>query len=205
MQGHLPNPFFCFILLLTSNLLNECKAGPASVVKLDEGFKLDEGLEAVDATINQSYPEMENRLMKRLVRGLLPSANRWPIPLHFWNHSFENREEACAAVDAFMATTEDNGCQSSYECDYDKGRWPSTLISLQCSRNTLCRATPYTSYPRESCSKREYYLTVAQFQEDKSVSSLQQPELPGERQTGNELKGQWKRKRIIKTVKCFCK
>jgi len=208
MQNYLSNVFLgSLVFLATSQILGYVtRAGPVSAVPVEDGGEVVEELSNQTLpTTDWEYPELKGSTrrivefkMQRLVRR-----QSVPIPLKFWDQNFDNKDEACAEVDAFMDTVEENGCRAGYECDYVKGRWPSTLISLKCNNGAPCKAQEYGGHPRDTCTKRELYITVAEFRRDDNHGSSVAGNQPVNSQ--NELIGKWSLASSIITERCFCK
>lgn len=213
-----------FLFLLTLQLLCHNTQAAPSATNLRSAGETSFGVvkSPTKDTIGSSrnYPEMDKVLKNKVKRSLELVSQRYPslavAALALMYQKFENQEEACAAVDSLTANitrdrdeTQRESCQSEYVCDYNKGRWPSTLINVNCSyMYSPCRATPYNSPPRETCLRSQKRIKVASFQEDTQQESSLDTELEGSA-TGSthkntEIKGRWVRDYLMITTQCFC-
>ena len=210
MQNCLYNVFlYSFVFLATSLILGySTRAGPVNSVADEDGVEVVEDFSNNQTipTTDWEYPELKRSTRRRIefrMRSLV-RRNPVPIPLKFWDREFDNRDEACAEVDAYMQTVEENACRTGYVCDYDEGRWPSTLITLNCSHWAPCKARTYGGNPRDTCMKSERYITVAKFKRDEQQHG---PGVTGHQPANsqNELRGKWGTAVLTMTEKCFCK
>lgn len=215
MQYHQPSLFS--IILLTLHLYRHSTgAAPAATNLRSTGETSSAVVQTQDdrKSYYSDYPNLDN--MKRLqsyITATFRDVSSGPADLALavalWDQNFDNREEACAAVESTVANnvgeqSESESCQPTYRCDYDKGRWPSTLIDVNCSYHP-CRATSYNSPARDTCWGPQQTIPIVKFQQETQQASLDaMAESSESEDTKIEMSGKWAIETFPLTTVCFC-
>ena len=207
--------------MLTLHLYHHCtRAAPAATNLRSMGKTSSVVVQNQDSSRNYYDDDSKLEDMERLQSYITPNlrymsseefstGSGLALALALWDQNFENGEEACAAANSTIAREGSKGefCQPNYRCDYNKGRWPSTLIHVNCSYSA-CRATPYKSPPMESCWGPQQVIPIVIFQQETQVSLDTMTELEervDERtHTKMEIKGRWVIRNFPLTTHCFC-
>lgn len=92
------------------------------------------------------------------------------VNLALWNRKFDNEQEASQAAEEYLVHKSSEvarGCQADYRYNYNKYRFPSTIITVECNRTrNYCDATEEAWPTSGSCLGDKYYLTTLLFQPD---------------------------------------
>lgn len=136
--------------------------------------------------------------------------------LALWDRHFSSEEEAREAVEEFLeqqsrggssSKETHRGCAATYSCDYDKYRFPSTIINIHCdSTRSFCETTQDNWPVRGSCLGDQYYLTALQFVPDPTPPSVQvDDDGSGAAQwTDQDITGSWIFQTSIRNKGCLC-
>lgn len=149
------------------------------------------------------------------VTGALSTAN-----LALWNRKFDNENEASQAAAEYLLHKGGEitrGCLASYRYDYNKYRFPSTIIVVDCnSTRNYCDATQEDWPTSGSCLGHTFYLTTLIFQPDPSplFGSVDQEQHTGVQmedgasgefgQKFEDLTGKWSFETKLENKGCLC-
>ncbi len=185
--------------------------------------EVDQGRSYLDG-----YPQSQELepYAQDLIRYLQHSHALSSINLALWNRHYDNEEHACNAVDAFLKQRDPEaqklrseigkGCEETYRCDYDKHRFPSTLIAVECGSNghRTCQTTQDNWPVRGACLGDQYYLYTVKFLPDTPISVHQEEQVSninaesgdGESNQNNEehIQGRWTFQTSLTNRGCLC-
>lgn len=142
------------------------------------------------------------------------------INLALWNQNFANQEQACSAVDTFLRERAEEdfpvetgrGCRETYRCDYDRYRFPSTLIAVECGSvdGSFCRKTENRP-TRGVCLGDQYGLHTLKFIPDnpEPAAAAHQVIVSNDGASGNgesnhHEEGRWGFQRTATNKGCLC-
>lgn len=132
----------------------------------------------------EGYPQKQKleRYAPYLLGHLQGSRALSSINLALWKEHHGSEQAACAAVDDYLRQQRKlgevggNGCRATYHCNFNKDRFPSTLIDVDChSTRSYCVRRQNNQQVRGYCSADHYYLTTLKFLRDPPQVSVQDP------------------------------
>ncbi len=177
-----------------------------------------EGEEAssTDNDFYRGYPQQEEMKDKLpyLLAHLEATDSLSLVNLALWKTRYSSQEEACSAVDKYTRKLEQAGsCRPSYSCDYDKDRFPSTLIAMKCGES-YCGTTNYGYPVRGSCLGKQSFIMTLKFEEEQEEEEESQEGSSGDEDDGGEMhhdandlerKGTWIHERLNFSSRCSCR
>ena len=143
------------------------------------------------------------------------------INLALWNQHYDNREQACGAVDAFVkqrnlsaediSSETDRNCKETYRCDYDRYRFPSTIITVECG-SAVCYTMEDNWPARGACLGDQYYLTTLKFIPDTPTSvqpeQVNKDDVSGDGESNQineeDIEGRWAFQSSLANRGCLC-
>ena len=171
----------------------------------------------------EGYPQRSEleKLSLYLLGHLQGSRALSTINLAFWNQHFDSEEEACQAVDQYLQPRRDEAdkssdCEATYKCDFNKYRFPATIIDVDCeSALGYCRTTQNNWPVRGSCTGDQYDLTTLQFIRNhaplapismREVTSTDESETSGDGDQARpeDIPGRWVFQSSVRNKNCLC-
>lgn len=177
------------------------------------------------------YPQKEElkKNLPYLLNNLRGSHALSAINLALWNTHYEDEEKACEAVDVYLKersrdeSSSNRICEASYRCDFDKYRFPSTIIAVDCD-DGYCETTEEDDWQvRGSCLGDQYYLYTMKFFPDPLPPPVVVEQVSAEVETvsdgasgegglgigrdedeSKEIKGKWAIQSSIRKKGCLC-
>lgn len=223
MNMHLQNLLTCFIVLASYKISQHRTAG--SPLLHPQSSQVDTELEGTSNSTSyyDGYPQRVQleRHSQYLLGYLRESRALSTINLAMWDKHFDNEQEAREAVDKYLehkSREVSKGCSASYRLDYNKYRFPATIIVVECNKTrNYCDATQESWSTRGSCVGEQYYLTTLIFRPDTPAPFLQQhtgAQIIGEEGSGelehntgdsiDHLTGHWGFHTTIMSRRCLC-
>ena len=160
-------------LLLVLHIINNGMTAPPALFPVEEN-------QPPSKSYLDGYPQRQQleQYVPYLLSYLRRSGDLSTINLALWNHSFDNKQQACEAVSAYLEKRHLGGaqdssskhCNETYVCDYDEYRFPATLIAVQCGGgggggdgDGYCSTTRGNWPVLGTCLGDQYYLNTMQF------------------------------------------
>lgn len=212
------------LILLTAYCISHHKVTASPILSSDV---VESGSQDNATSYYEGYPqrgELENYSLY-LLGHLQGSRALSSLNLALWNQHFHSKEEACNAVSHYLQQRRSEklhsgrepsrGCEATYKCDYDKYRFPSTLINVDCdSTASYCHTTQDNWPVRGSCLGDQYYLTTLKFMPDRAPLSPQEAgvsdiEISGDGDLGihtetSAITGRWIFQTSLRNKSCLC-
>ena len=172
----------------------------------------------------EGYPQKQKlaRYVPYLLGHLQGSRALSSINLALWKEHHDSEQEACAAVNSYLTQQRtlgdvgENGCRATYHCNFNKDRFPSTLIDVDCySTRSYCVKTQNNQQVRGYCSANQYYLTTLKFVRDPTQASPQESPTGAQERDGSglktdlepeeeEIRGSWWFQTSLSNKGCLC-
>ena len=141
-------------------------------------------------TYYDGYPQRDQLELYSLYLLSRLRANRdiTSINMALWNQTFRNEQEAKKGVEDYLLEQQLTwsqevtvGCQANYKYDYNKYRFPSTLIAVDCNSTKLYCVTAHGE-PGGDCLGDKFFLTTLLFEPDQTA-----PAVPEQQDTGGQV------------------
>lgn len=159
------------------------------------------------------YPQQDElrRYRPFLMASLRGSRSLDTVNFALWGNQYSNKNEACDAVQRLVTEVQKNtsnisgGCTTKYNCDYNRNRFPQTLIAIEC--NGICETTSYEFPTRGTCIGRQRYVNILTFVPDE-VTTTRTENIEGSGSDDslsiNDEQGEWIFQTISINQSCVC-
>ena len=211
MNMHLPSLLIFFFVQTSYISHHKTTASPLLFPRAENGSSPD---------YYEGYPQrevLENKSLY-LLGHLQGSRALSTTNLALWDGHYSDEEEACEAVKEFLEQQSKRessnkethrGCAATYTCDYNRYRFPSTIININCdSTRSFCETTQDNWPVRGSCLGDQYYLTTLQFVPDPASPSVQDSTRVDDDGSGSQsdqdITGSWIFQTSLRNKGCLC-